>query len=94
MSTPTAAVSRRYLTVWIWLLVLMSASLLASGLPVTRAAIVTLMFVVAAVKAVLVALHFMHLRLESWLIYTIATVPVLLVLGLMVTLFPDFVFAR
>lgn len=86
--------TRGYLIIWGWLLFLMTLSLFASSLPVTRAAIVTLMFVVAAVKAGLVALHFMHLKLEPWLIYAIVVVPVLLVLGLMVALFPDFVLAR
>ncbi len=87
-------ITRRYLVVWIWLLGLMTFSLVMSAAPVTRRAAVTLMFTVAAVKAVLVALHFMHLRLETWLIYTIATVPVVLVVGLMLALLPDFVFAR
>ncbi|MBI2015761.1 MAG: cytochrome C oxidase subunit IV family protein [Candidatus Rokubacteria bacterium] len=86
--------TRGYVVIWGWLLVLMTLSLFANTLPVSRPAIVTLMFVVAAVKAVLVALHFMHLRVERWLIYAIAIVPVLLVFGLMLALFPDFVFAR
>lgn len=95
MNTATAGtLTRRYLVVWIWLLALMTVSLFANTLPVNRAAAVTVMFVVAAVKAVLVALHFMHLRLEAWLIYAIAVVPVSLVVGLMLVLFPDFVFAR
>ena len=86
--------TRGYLIIWGWLLLLMTLSLFANTLPVSRPAIVTLMFVVAAVKAVLVAVHFMHLKLERWLIYAIAIGPVLLVLGLMVTLVPDFVLAR
>ena len=90
----STTLTRGYLIIWGWLLLLMTISLFANSLPVSRPAIVTLMFVVAAVKAVLVALHFMHLKLEKWLIYAIAIIPVLLVLGLMVTLFPDFVLAR
>ncbi|MBI4270452.1 MAG: cytochrome C oxidase subunit IV family protein [Candidatus Rokubacteria bacterium] len=86
--------TRGYVIIWVWLLVLMTLSLVASTLPVSRPAIVTLMFVVAAVKAILVALNFMHLRLEAWLIYAIAIVPVLLVFGLMMALFPDFVLPR
>ncbi|OGL00174.1 MAG: hypothetical protein A3E31_10615 [Candidatus Rokubacteria bacterium RIFCSPHIGHO2_12_FULL_73_22] len=86
--------TRGYVIIWIWLLALMTVSLFANTLPVSRPAIVTLMFVVAAVKAVLVALNFMHLRLEAWLIYAIATAPMLLVFGLMLALFPDFVLPR
>jgi caa(3)-type oxidase subunit IV len=86
--------TRRYLVVWVWLLGLMTLSLVMGALPVARGAAVTLMFTVAVVKAVLVALQFMHLRVEAWLIYAIAVVPVVLVIGLMLALFPDFVFAR
>ena len=86
--------TRRYLVVWAWLLGLMALSLVAGSTPVARPAIATLVFTIAAVKAVLVALHFMHLKVEAWLIYALAIVPVVLVVGLILTLFPDFVFTR
>jgi len=87
-------ITRRYLFVWIWLLALMTLSLFLGVAPVARNAAVTLMFTVAAIKTVLVALHFMHLKIEPWLIYAIALVPVVMVVGFMLTLFPDFVFHR
>ena len=45
----------------------------------------------AFVKALLVALNFMHLRFESGVIYAIALIPLVFVAILAVALFPDFV---
>jgi caa(3)-type oxidase subunit IV len=87
----TRTLTRDYLIVWGWLLFLMTLSLLAGWLPLHRGAVVTVMLVAALVKAVLVALHFMHLRLEAWLVHALVVVPLLLVLGLLAALVPDFV---
>jgi caa(3)-type oxidase subunit IV len=81
-----------YVTIWLWLLALMVAGVLATRLPLGKSAINNLIFAIAAVKAVLVALNYMHLRSESWLIYALAIVPVLLVVALTLVLFPDIVF--
>ena len=83
-----------YTAIWIWLLALMALSVAASVLPVGRTAVILVLFGVAVVKAVLVVRNYMHLKSESWLLYTIALVPVLFVLGLIIALFPDFVFHR
>jgi caa(3)-type oxidase subunit IV len=55
---------------------------------------VALIFATAVAKATLVALNYMHLKFESRLIYGLAIVPVLFVIGLTLALFPDFVFHR
>lgn len=81
-----------YVAVWVWLVVLMIAGVVASSLPLGKNAVIVLIFAVAATKALLVALYYMHLRFESGLIYAMAIVPLVLVLGLMLLLFPDFVF--
>jgi cytochrome c oxidase subunit 4 len=81
-----------YVAVWVWLVVLMIAGVLASYLPFTKSAVIFLIFVVAAMKALLVALYYMHLRFESGLIYAMVIVPVVLVIGLTFLLFPDLVF--
>lgn len=83
-----------YVMIWVGLVALVAASLMASFLPGGRTVAVTFIFVVAAVKAMLVALNFMHLRFEPRLIYAIALVPVAFVLVLIAALFPDFVFQR
>jgi caa(3)-type oxidase subunit IV len=81
-----------YVTIWVWLVVLMVVGVLATRLPLGKSAINNLIFAIAAVKALLVALNYMHLRSESWLIYALAIVPVLLVVALTLVLFPDIVF--
>ena len=50
-----------------------------------------LIFATAIVKALLVALNFMHLRFESGVIYAIALIPIVFAAILAVALFPDFV---
>ncbi len=81
-----------YVAVWVWLVVLMIAGVLASHLPLAKSAVVFLIFLIAAVKASLVAMNYMHLKFEGILIWTMAAVPVVLVIGLTLLLFPDFVF--
>jgi caa(3)-type oxidase subunit IV len=81
-----------YVAIWVWLIVLLVVSLLDTRLPLGRSAINNLIFAIAAVKAVLVALNYMHLKSENWLIYALAIVPVLLVIAMTVVLLPDIVF--
>lgn len=81
-----------YVAVWVWLVVLLVAGVLASYLPLGRPAVVGLIFMIAAVKALLVALYYMHLKFERGVIYAMAIVPVVLVILLTFLLFPDFVF--
>lgn len=88
----TERVHPNYVTIWVWLVVLLVAGVIATRLPMGKSAINNLIFAIAAVKAVLVALNYMHLRSESWLIYALAIIPVLLVVGLTFVLFPDIVF--
>lgn len=83
-----------YVAIWVWLVALVAASLAATLLPGGRVVAVTFIFVAAIVKALLVALNYMHLRFEPRLIYAIALVPVVFAFILAVALFPDFVFHR
>ncbi|MDE2180894.1 MAG: cytochrome C oxidase subunit IV family protein [candidate division NC10 bacterium] len=82
----------RYAVIWVWLVVLMVAGVLATLLPLGRSAVMSLIFAIAAVKATLVALNYMHLKSEDWLIYGLAVVPVLLAIAMTLVLFPDIVF--
>ena len=70
----------------------MMAGVLASPVPLSRTAIVGLIFMIAALKALLVALYYMHVKFERGVIYAMAIVPVVLVVILTFLLFPDFVF--
>ena len=80
-----------YVAIWVWLVVLMLAGVLAASLPLDRSVVMSLIFGIAAVKAALVALNYMHLKSETWLIYALAIVPVLLVVAMILVLFPDIV---
>jgi caa(3)-type oxidase subunit IV len=81
-----------YVGIWVWLVLLMVAGVLASRLPLAHSAVVTLIFAIAAVKAGLVALYYMGLRFERGVIYAMALVPLALVVILTFLLLPDFVF--
>jgi len=81
-----------YVTIWIWLVVLLGAGLTFAFLPIGKAMAIFLIFSVAAVKALLVARHYMHLKSETVLVLALAGIPVLLLIGMALTLVPDIVF--
>ena len=80
-----------YTVVFVWLLVLLGVGVTASLWPGGRGVALVVIFTTAFVKALLVALNFMHLRFETGLIYAIALVPLVFAAILAVALFPDFV---
>jgi len=83
-----------YVAIWSWLVALLVVGLMCAFLPFGKAMAIFLIFTVAVAKAFLVARHYMHLRSESLLIYAIAGLPVLLLIGLTIALVPDIVFRR
>ncbi|MDZ7345080.1 MAG: cytochrome C oxidase subunit IV family protein [candidate division KSB1 bacterium] len=83
-----------YVAVWAWLVLLLAVSLAVVYLPFSQAITVSMIFIVAAVKAFLVAANFMHLRFEKRLIHAIAIVPVVLFIILTIALLPDIVYNR
>jgi caa(3)-type oxidase subunit IV len=83
-----------YIAIWTWLLVLLGIGLMCAYLPFGKAMAIFLIFTVAVIKAFLVARHYMHLRTENLLIYAIAGIPVLLLIGMTLALVPDIVFNR
>jgi caa(3)-type oxidase subunit IV len=86
--------SADYLVVWGWLVALLFAGLAVIALPIPKLGALILIFSVAAVKAGLVALNYMHLKREHLLIIAIALVPVILVIGLAIVLIPDIAMRR
>ena len=80
-----------YTAVYLWLLALLGVGVGASLMPGGRAVGLVVIFSTAVVKALLIALNFMHLRFESGVIYAIALIPLVFVAILAVALFPDFV---
>jgi cytochrome c oxidase subunit 4 len=88
---PTGHHHPNYTAVFVWLLVLLGVGLAAGLVPGGRGVALVIVFTVAFVKALLVALNFMHLRFEPGVIYAIAGVPLLFAVILAVALLPDFV---
>ncbi len=78
-----------YVAVWFWLVGLMIASVAVSSLPFSKSVTVFVIFAIAGVKAVLVALYYMHLKSERLLICSLAIVPLVLFFILTAVLFPD-----
>lgn len=83
-----------YVAIWVWLVALLVAGLFCAYLPFGKMMAVFLIFTVAVVKAYLVARHYMHLRSESLLVYAIAGIPVVLLVGMVLALVPDIVFNK
>jgi caa(3)-type oxidase subunit IV len=83
-----------YVAVWAWLVLLLVVSLAVVYLPFSQTITVSMIFIVAAVKAFLVAANYMHLRFEKRLIHAIALVPVVLFVILTIALLPDIVYNR
>lgn len=80
-----------YLFVWMWLVILVVVSITASLL-LPKSAALFLIFFVAVIKALLVALNYMHLKFEGPVLYALVIIPLLIVAVLIFALFPDFVF--
>ena len=81
-----------YVAVWGGLLGLLAISLAITYLPFSPAATVTVVFLIATAKAVIVAAYFMHMKFERWVIQVIALSPVALFIMLVLTLIPDIVY--
>lgn len=78
-----------YVAVWVWLVGLLIVSVGVTSLPIPAWVILFVIFAVAVVKALLVALNYMHLKFEQLLIYAMAIVPILIFFVLWVVLYPD-----
>lgn len=74
---PTATHQRpNYVLIWLYLFVMTVAEVgLAFELPVSRNVKLLLLLVLAVVKALLVALFFMHLKFERWRLRLIFIIP-------------------
>lgn len=90
----TAHPRPNYVAVWAWLVFLLIISLAAVYLPFSQTVTVAIIFVVAAVKAFLVLVNFMHLKFEQRLVRLIAIVPVVLFIIMTIALMPDIVYNR
>ena len=77
--TPAHSSSRTYLIIWGWLAGLMLVSVGLSELPLAKGTIVSLVLLLSTVKALLVALYYMHLKMDRRLLTLVATFPLVVV---------------
>ena len=80
---------RRYLQVFAWLAVLTAVEIAIIYMPLPRLAIGLMLVVLAATKAALVALFYMHLAFEKRTLTYIALTPAVLCILLVFALLPD-----
>ena len=80
---------RRYLQVFAWLAILTAAEIGITYAPIARVAVVLLLVILAATKAAMVALFYMHLINEKRTLTWIALTPAILCVFLLFMLFPD-----
>ena len=77
--TPAPSSSRTYLIIWGWLAGLMLISVGLSELPLAKSTIVSLVLFLSTVKALLVALYYMHLKMDRRLLTLVATFPLVVI---------------
>jgi cytochrome c oxidase subunit 4 len=80
---------RRYLQVFAWLAFLTAVEIGVIYVPISRVAIGFMLVVLAATKAALVALFYMHLAVEKRTLAYIALTPAILCVFLLIALLPD-----
>jgi cytochrome c oxidase subunit 4 len=78
MTDSTSSV-RTYLAIWVCLAVLMLIGVVLSELPIPKTTIVLIVLALSSVKALLVALYYMHLKMDRRLLSLVALAPLLLI---------------
>lgn len=78
-----------YLAVFGWLFILTVIEVGVIFVPIPKLAIAASLVILAAVKASLVAIYFMHLKFEKLVIWWIAVIPVILCVFLIFMLIPE-----
>lgn len=87
--TEIAHEERRYIQVFIWLAILTALEIALTYLPLSRLVIGTGLVLLAASKAAMVALYYMHLVHEKRTLTYIALTPAILCVFLVLMLLPD-----
>ena len=69
--------TRTYLAIWGWLAGLMLIGVFLSELPIPKMTIVLLVLALSSIKALLVALYYMHLKMDRRLLALVALAPII-----------------
>jgi cytochrome c oxidase subunit IV len=78
-----------YMKIFWWLLAftIFEVGIIYAHLP--HSLLIAALILTALIKALLVAINFMHLRFERWTLIAVTILPLLLVIDLLVALLPD-----
>ena len=79
MTASHAPSTKTYLAIWGWLTGLMLLGVFIAELPISRSTVVLVVLGLSTIKALLVALYFMHLKTDQKLLTVIAVIPLALV---------------
>ena len=71
--------TKTYLAIWGWLAGLMLLGVFLSELPIPKVTIVLMVLILSSIKATLVALYYMHLKMDRRLLAFVALTPLLLI---------------
>ena len=91
--TSTASDTKLYVAIWGWLAGLMLLGVLLSELPIlplSHKALIMIVVSLSTVKALLVALYYMHLKMDQRLLALIALVPFALIALALSVVFASF----
>jgi len=91
MSENTQEHPTNYMLIFKWLIALTIVEVFVAWLPLPKASVATLLVVSAVAKAALVALYFMHLMSEKFLILLMVIFSFVLSVIFVLGLFPDIV---
>ena len=75
----TASPTRTYLAIWAWLAGLMLFGVLLASLPIPKSTVVLSVLLLSSIKALLVALYYMHLKIDRRLLALVVSAPLLLI---------------
>ena len=75
----TVSPTRTYLAIWGWLAGLMLFGVALSLLPISKGLIVLIVLGLSSIKALLVALYYMHLKIDRRLLVLVILAPLLLI---------------
>ena len=79
MAASAQSPTKLYLMIWGWLAGLMLIGVFLSELPIPKATIVLIVLGLSSVKATLVALYYMHLKMDRRVLAIVALVPLVLI---------------
>jgi len=84
-----AHVEPNYMKVFWWLLALTLFEVAIIYAHIPRLFLVVALVLTAIIKALLVAINFMHLRFERWTLIAVTILPLLLIVDLLLGILPD-----